>query len=176
MMKQIFIYTLIICLLAFTGLFNRLHAQNLFFLFGHAQYSAPVDKNFKENYNLGAGIEGGGGFGVNRTFLTATTGYSFFNARHGKGVGNLSYVPLKIGIRQYILPLKLVFIHADAGVAFLNSSSMGAEKRFAADIGAALNLKAFELGAAYEGFTRPGSETSGFSSWIGFKVGWRFGL
>ena len=150
-------------------------AQKLFFLFGHANYAAPVDANFKNNYGFGLGVEGGAGIGAGKTFLTATVGYTYFDARRGTGAGNLTYVPVKLGVRHYLLPGKLLFIHADAGMATIkNTSTKSASSRFSGDIGAGVKLGPIDLGVSYDGFSR--SDPSGYASWIAFKAGWRIGL
>jgi hypothetical protein len=151
------------------------HAQKLFFVFGHANYAAPLDANFKNKYGFGLGVEGGAGIGTGKTFFTGTIGYTYFDARRGTDAGNLTYVPMKFGIRQYILPGKLLFIHADLGVGVIkDKSTNSSNSRFSGDIGAGVKLGPMDLGVSYDGFSR--SDPSGYASWISFKAGWRIGL
>ena len=150
-------------------------AQKLFFLFAHGQYASPVDANFKNNYSYGLGVEGGVGIGTGKTFFMGTTGYTFFNDRSGHDAGNLTYVPLKIGVRHYLLVAKILYLQADAGVATIHNKSTGSTtSRFSGDIGAGVKLGPLEVGMSYDGFSR--SDPSGYASWISFKAGWRLGL
>jgi hypothetical protein len=165
-------------LLIVPGIFNSAKAQHLVFIFAHPVYESPLDKDFKNNYSFGLGAEGGIGIGTGRTFFVGTIGYSFFNATSAgtdKGMGNLTYVPVKIGFRHYILVGKLLFINADAGVATITDrSTHSSSSRFTADIGPGIKLGPFEAIINYDGFAR--SDPSGHASWLAFKFGWRIGL
>lgn len=151
---------------------NQSKAQSLFFLFGHAIYDKPLQTNLKDGYNYGAGVEAGAGIGKNSTFLTATLGYTKFNARTGNGAGNLSYVPFKVGLRQYVVG-KLLFLNANAGVANIKNK-IDSQSRFTADVGVGAKLLGLDLGINYDGFA--GKDPSGWASWFSFKAGFRFGL
>ncbi|THU37114.1 hypothetical protein FAM09_19375 [Niastella caeni] len=165
---------MVLAVLLVTGIFSGAHAQKLFFLFAHGQYASPVQSSFKNDYNFGLGAEGGVGIGTGKTFFTGTVGYTVFDARSGE-VGNITYVPMKVGLRRYFLPANLLFIHADAGVAHIKDKTTNSTySRFTADVGAGAKLGPFEVGVAYDGFSRSGS--SGYASWLAFKAGWRFGL
>ena len=150
-------------------------AQKLIFLFGHVVYSAPVDTYFAHNYSCGIGVEGGLGFGTNRTFLMGTIGYSNFSAYSENPYGKLSFIPVKVGIRHYLLVGKLLFLNADAGVGILKNGLYNGS-RFSADIGLGVKLGPFEVMADYDGYSNSSSETSGYSSWIGIKAGMTFGF
>lgn len=166
---------IVLALLLIPGLYNRAAAQKLFFVFAHAQYATPMQSDFKNNYNFGLGGEAGAGIGTGKTKLTGTIGYTYFDAKSG-GAGNITYIPMKLGVRRYFLPANLIFIHADAGVASIKDKTIDATySRFTADVGAGAKLGPMDVGIAYEGFSnRTGS--SGFTSWLAFKLGWRFGL
>jgi len=155
--------------------FGRLHAQKVFFLFAHGQYALPADSYFKHNYNYGLGVEGGAGIGTGRTFLVGTVGYTSFTSSSGNSYGNASYVPLKAGIRHYLFVGKILFIHADGGVAFIKNNVVNSS-RFSGDVGLGVKLGPVEVLADYDGFTRSSAENTGYSSWIGIKAGFRFGL
>jgi hypothetical protein len=170
-MKALVKFGLVTVLL--TVLHTAAKAQKLFFIFAHGQYSSPVQTSFKDNYGYGLGGEVGAAIGANKTFFTGTVGYSFFDARSGTEGGNLTIIPMKLGIRRYILPAKLIYLHADAGVA--NIKVKGSDTRtsgFTADVGAGVKLGPMELGVAYDGFNYEGS----FRSFVAFKAGWRIGL
>jgi len=162
-----------IALMLIAGFYNHAQAQKLVFLFAHGQYASPVQSGFKNDYNFGLGAEGGVGLGTGKTFFTGTVGYMVFDASKGE-VGNITYVPVKVGLRRYFLPMNLLFIHVDAGVGHIKDKTTNTNySRFTGDVGAGAKLGPFEIGVAYDGFSRDGG---GYASWIGFKGGWRFGL
>jgi hypothetical protein len=165
---------LALAFLLIAGFFSGAQAQKLFFLFAHGQYATPVQNSFKNDYNYGIGADAGVGIGTGKTKLVGTVGYMVFDAKSGE-IGNITYVPMKVGFRRYFLPANVLFIHADAGVAKINDKTTDdSYSRFTADVGAGAKLGPLDVGVAYEGFSRVGS--SGFASWVAFKVGWRFGL
>jgi opacity protein-like surface antigen len=153
---------------------SLLKAQHLVLIYAHALYDAPLDKNFKENYNSGFGVEGGAGIGWKKTFLIGTVGYTnFFHKDEAEG-GDLHYVPVKIGLRQYVF-LKNIYIHGDLGLGTIKNK-VYSDTRFSGDIGAGVKFVGFEVQLDYDGFTRKEPETSGYSSWIGIKAGFALGL
>lgn len=170
--KNIFLLLVVILSISLP---SQLNAQKLIFLFAHGQYAAPVDSYFKHNYNYGAGVEGGVGFGTGRTFLVATFGYTSFKSGSENAYGNTSFVPIKGGIRHYILVAKILFLQADAGVGIIKNDAISSS-RFSGDIGAGVTLGPFEIIVNYDGFSRTSAENTGYSSWIGIKAGMRFGL
>lgn len=174
-MKKNICITSFLTLLIVVCSIGSLHAQKVFFLFAHGLYALPADSYFKHNYNYGLGVEGGAGIGTGRTFLVATVGYTSFTSVSGNSLGNASYVPLKAGIRHYLLVGKILFLHADGGVGFIKNNVVNSS-RFSGDIGLGVKLGPVEVLADYDGFTRSSSENTGYSSWIGIKAGFRFGL
>jgi len=150
-------------------------AQRLIFFFGHVIYSAPVDTYFSHNYSSGIGVEGGLGLGTNRTFLMGTIGYSSFSAYDENPYGKLSFVPIKVGIRHYLLVGKILFVNADGGLAVVQNG-LYKGSRFSGDIGVGVKLGPFEIMADYDGYANSPSETTGYSSWIGLKAGMTLGL
>jgi hypothetical protein len=151
------------------------HGQKLIFIFAHVLYDVPVDSYFKNNYNYGAGVEGGAGIGTGRTFLVGTIGYSSFNTSSRNNSGTTSYVPIKGGIRHYLFVGKILFVNADAGVGLVKNNVINATS-FSGDLGLGVKLGPAEILAQYNGYTRSGVENSGYSSWIELKAGVRFGL
>jgi hypothetical protein len=154
---------------------GRAAAQRLFFLFAHGVYCAPVDTYFKHNYNYGGGVEAGAAFGTGRTFLLGTIGYTSFRTASGNKNGNIDFVPIKAGLRHYLLVGKLLFFQVDAGVAHVQNSLVYGS-RFTGDLGLGMRLGAFEVLAVYDGYARSGEENAGYSSWFGLKAGFRLGL
>ena len=163
-----------VAILLLTGIYNCAQAQKVFFVFAHGQYASPVQASFKNDYNFGVGAEAGGGINLGKkTFLTGTVGYTVFNAP-SKEIGNTIYIPMKLGVRKYFLPTNLLFVHADAGVANIkDKTNNSSSSRFSGDVGAGVKLGLFELGLAFDGFSR---ENAGYASWLAFKAGWHFGL
>ena len=151
---------------------NNIHAQHLVLLFGHGIYAVPEDKNSKNGYNTGLGVEAGAGIGWNKTFIAGTIGYSHFFKDSGNAAGDVSVVPFKVGLRQYVFS-KLIYIHGDLGVdKITNKISSGGH--FSGDIGAGIKFSIFELQLDYDGYTR--GDPPGFASWVDFKAGFAFGL
>jgi hypothetical protein len=165
---------MVMAMMLIAGLYSGVQAQKLFFAFAHGQYASPVQNSFKNDYNYGVGAEGGVGIGFGaKTFLTGTVGYTVFNSP-SKEVGNITYVPMKVGLRRYLLPGNLLFVHADAGIGKIKDKTDNSSySRFSADIGAGAKLGPFEIGVAYDGFAR---KDEGYATWLAFKAGWRFGL
>ncbi|WP_205511668.1 outer membrane beta-barrel protein [Longitalea arenae] len=150
------------------------NAQKLLFVFAHGQYASPVQSSFKNDYNFGLGAEAGVGIGPGKTKLVGTVGYTVFDAK-SKELGNITYVPVKVGFRRYFLPGNLLFLHADAGIGHIKDKTTNSSySRFTADVGAGAKLGPLEVGIAYDGFKRVGAD--GYASWLAFKAGWRFGL
>lgn len=159
-------------ILSAAGFFNNLQAQRLVFLFGHAVYSSPAGGSFKDNYKYGAGAEAGVGVGLlGKTFFTGTLGYTSFVHSSSNSSGNISYVPIKAGIRHYLFA-KILFIHGDLGVGIINNKNADkSSTKFSGDIGAGVKLAGLEILADYDGFAGTPS-----GSWIEIKAGFNFGL
>jgi len=160
---------------------GNLYAQHVGFVFGHALYAGPLDKNFSNNYNSGLGVEGGGGIGWNKTFLVGTIGYTNFfhkSVTDGDSSGpyasgsDLHFIPIKVGLRQYIF-MKTIYLHGDVGLGNIKSKA-ASDTRFSGDIGAGIKFMHFEVQIDYDGFTR--NNPSGYASWFGIKAGLEFGL
>lgn len=169
-MKPAFRFSMVIAVLLVSGMLTGAQAQKLFFVFAHGVYASPVQSDFKNNYSYGLGAEGGVGLGTGKTFFTGTVGYTFFNARP-EATGNLTYAPMKLGVRRYFLPGNLLFIHADGGVANIKVKGGSSYSRLTGDVGAGAKLGPLDVGVAYNAFA--GDD---HASWLEFKVGWKFGL
>lgn len=149
-------------------------AQKLFFIYAHGIYANPVDKNFKGNYSSGLGVEGGASVGWGKTFLVGTIGYTNFFDTDKNTAGNTTYVPLKLGLRQYVFS-RLIYLHGDLGIGKIKND-LHDYSGFSGDVGVGAKFAGFEVQVDYDGFTRKSPETSGYSSWIGIKAGFNIGL
>jgi hypothetical protein len=172
-MKMKCITIIVISLFLFVTTASKLQAQRKVFISGHGLYAAPVDNNFHHLYDYGLGVDGTIGVGRNKTFLTGTIGYTWFKSSGCGCTGDLSYIPLKIGVRHFVFS-KTVYLHADAGVASVSASGVSSQAAFTADGGIGVKLAHLELQADYDGYSR--SNPSGYASWIALKAGFSFGL
>lgn len=153
---------------------NTAQAQKLFFLFGHALYASPVEQSFKDGYKYGAGVEGGAGIGWKKTFITGTIGYTSFSNESGNTAGKVNLIPVKIGVRHYLLE-KLLYLHGDLGIMSVKNEMMSsAQSKFSGDVGAGIKLGLLEVQLDYDGFSR--SNPSGYNSWFALKAGFAIGL
>lgn len=152
---------------------QQVNAQRLVFLFGHLGYNIPVENTFKGNYSYGVGAEAGAGLGWNKTFIIGTVGINYFNGTENNPLGNALVYPVKLGMRQYLVE-RLLYFHIDAGVENVKYEGTSANTCFSADAGIGATLLGLELQLDIDGFNRPYS--SGNSSWIGIKAGYRIGL
>lgn len=166
-------YLVLMCLLFCVC--KNVQAQKLVFLYAHGLYANPLDKNFNNNYNSGIGVEGGAGLGWGKTFLVATIGYSSFSGSDKNTYGRVKYVPMKLGLRQYIFS-KMIYLHGDLGIGRIKNDLYNNQSRFSGDFGAGVKFAGFEVQVDYDGFTRNTPEPSGYSSWIALKAGFNLGL
>jgi len=167
--KVVFFLTILLS----SSFFNAAKAQRLVFLFGHGVYSVPAGATFKDTYNFGLGGEVGIGVGLlGKTFITGTLGFTDFVHSSSSQSGNMTYVPVKFGVRHYLLS-KLLFVHGDLGPGFFKQNKIDYKAtKFTGDLGVGLKLAAFEVSADYDGIF--GNNPSG--SWFALKAGFNFGL
>ncbi len=149
------------------------------YFFIHAIGAIPVDQSTKDRYSAAFGAEGGFGIGAKTTYFTASLGYLSCSA-DSVGVKTESYIPLKIGIRQYISAANVFFGALNIGAGFV-SNSVPTKKtpspsttRLAGDIGIGAKLKNFEVGVSFDAFEEPSPD--GTSGWVEAKLGWNFKL
>lgn len=173
-MKNRLSKTLFSLIIVFSACFcNAVKAQRLVFLFGHGVYSVPAGSNFKDAYKFGLGGEAGIGVGLlGKTFVTGTVGYTDFIHASSSESGNLTYTPIKFGIRHYLLA-RVLFIHGDLGPGFFKQSKINySATKFTGDLGVGVKLAGLEVSADYDGIF--GNNPSG--SWFALKAGFNFGL
>ncbi len=157
-------------------------AQQNVFIFVHGKYLGALDESSKNRYSSGVGGDVGAAIGNGSTYFTGTVGYTHFSAKTStiySAAGDLSYIPIKIGVRQNLpFLMNIVYLHADGGLGFVsNQNSVPgldslSKSRLAFDIGAGVKLGNADLGLVWDNFkeVKPG----GWSSWLGVKLGWRF--
>jgi len=118
--------------------------------FGNFTYANPQG-DFAKSVNGGTGFEVGGGIGLGKNLLYASTGYisyPFTNTSYKYKV-----VPFKVGIRHYLL-LGL-FVNGAVGIASQSYDAPGANggSSFLYEVGAGFKfLGVVEIGAAYTGY------------------------
>lgn len=153
---------------------TSLHAQLTkpgFILGAGVVYSNPKG-NFSNEFSRGLGAEIRGGIGLGKTYLVASTGYSYFFGTNDND--NLPVRPFKIGLRRYILGKK-IFINTDIGRATIKDKIKGTnEVHNLRGFGAGAHLFGLEAAINYEGWDNAGS--NGFSNSLQYKVGWNFKL
>lgn len=169
------------------GLINTAFSLSLFFLtanIAHAQVQKPgitvggyaiyakPQGGFNDAYSFGGGGEVFGGAGLGKTFIIATAGFSAFKATSGIHSGNVTYLPVKIGLKQYIFR-KLLFINADVGRAIVKNKNFN-ESRFTRGIGFGAKLLGLEAALYYDGWKNV--HASGFSNSVNIKAGWSISL
>ena len=171
-MKSILNITLLIfCMNLITIKIKAQHAG----IFIHAIYAAPAGGTSNDFYNSGGGAEGGILAGKKSTRFAGSVGYSRFFAEDNTNIyGDKTYVPVKVGVRQY-LPLNFFFLQADAGISFVSQQhSDDSETPFTYDFQAGVKLTAFEALIGWDTFHA--NNLSGWSSWFTVKAGINLGF
>lgn len=138
---------------------------------GYLIYARPKG-DFAKTYNFGAGGELFGGVGVGQTYIIATAGLSKFKAATNNHSGEITYTPVKIGVRQFILG-KILFINADLGTATVKNKVFN-ETRFTRGFGFGAKLFGLQAALYYDGWKN--INASGFSNSINIKAGWGISL
>ncbi|MBN8835832.1 MAG: hypothetical protein J0I09_01095 [Sphingobacteriia bacterium] len=128
-------------------------------IFGNGTYASPSG-NFANLYDTGLGFEIGGGLGLGRNLLYASTGYISYHSISSNTAGKMNVAPVKIGLRHYILGG--LFVNGAVGTAvqnFDNASNNGSS--FLYEVGAGFKvLGLIELGAAYQGYKLSGTSVN----------------
>ena len=146
-------------------------------IYVHALYATAIDQSSQLYYNGGAGAVAGILVGEKLTRFCGSIGYDHFFADNSTDhAGDESYVPVKIGVRQYIpLTMHFLFIQANAGIGFVSNNIMGnSYSPFAFDFGGGVKLGPFEAAVVWDTFHEKVPE--GISSWITFQAGINIGL
>lgn len=119
--------------------------------FGNFTYSLPQGSfgTLYKTYGNGNGFEIGGGIGFGKNILYASTGYLSYGS---KAAGNYNVIPVKIGLRRYLL--MGLFLNGAVGFTSQSYSYNSATKSsFLYEVGAGLKiLHIIEIGGAYSGW------------------------
>ncbi len=139
-------------------------------IYGHALYAIPLDGSSKEFYNGGVGVVGGILAGRKTTMFNGSIGYSHFFADKANTFGDETYVPVKVGVRQYIpLTLHFLYAQADMGMGFITHKNGDNYSPFAFDFGAGVKFAAFEAALIWDNYHK--KNPSGMSSWLTVQAG-----
>lgn len=145
-------------------------------IYAHALYATPLDNSSESLYNGGVGAVGGVLLGKKNTRFNTSVGYSHFFSDHVNPLGDETYIPFKIGIRQYIpFSLHFLFVQGDLGAGYVsNKNTDGSDSRFAFDFGAGVKFTGVEAALIWDNFHE--KDPSGMSSWLTIQAGFNFGF
>ncbi len=146
-------------------------------LYVHGLYASTANNNSIDRYKFGLGANAGLTLGSKNTRAVFSLGYTNLFTKHDSpehASGDETYIPVKIGLRQYLpLTLHTFFLQGDLGAGFTSyKNSDNTYKGFAADIGVGAHFSALEAAIMYDGFHQP----YGWSSWITFQLGFNIGI
>ena len=145
-------------------------------IYVHALYASPIDQSSKLYFNDGFGGVAGFLVGEKTTRFNAFIGYSSFFATGNNTSGNETYVPVKVGIRQYIpLTRHFLFLQGNAGLGFVSNGHDNTNYTpFAFDIGGGVKIAGFEGALVWDNFAE--KNPSGWSSWVTIQAGFNLGF
>lgn len=176
-MKSKIVAAAITCILSLSTLNSQAQLPHLSF-YVHGLYATALDNSSQNRYKGGLGAVGGVTLGTKNSRAVASVGYTNFFAKHDSPdqLGNETYIPVKIGLRQYLpLTLHTFFLQGNLGVGFVGrENSSNTDSRFAADIGAGAHFGAVEAALVWDSFKEP--KPYGWSSWLTFQLGFNLGL
>lgn len=143
-------------------------------VFGNLAYADPAGSGLGANYRAGVAGEFGGGLGLGKTIFTGSIGYQLFSSRSGVAAGNLRIVPVKIGVRRYLVGS--IFLQAHGGVATQSYAHSGTKgSSFVYELGGGLKiLKLLEVQLTTNSWKQPAS-TARSNAWF-LKAGWSLRL
>lgn len=132
---------------------------------GNLQYAKPSG-DFRNTHNYGLGAEAFAGVGLGKTFLVGTIGISSFHSTVNE-VGNITYIPMKLGVRQFLFG-RTLFVNADLGSGKVKVNG-NSDKRFLVGFGAGARFLGVEAQVYFDGWKNQNS--TAFSNSMLFKVG-----
>ena len=107
------IICLFITILAIIFVVNAQAPKTL--VYGNFTIATPQGTDFSKAYNGGNGIEIAGGIGIGKTLLIGSTGYIQYQAQSVNTLGDLKVIPIKVGIRRYLVGK--LFVNGQVGAA-----------------------------------------------------------
>ncbi len=123
-------------------------------VYGNFTIAVPQGDDFTKAYGQGAGGEIGGGIGFGKTMLIGSLGYINYAAANANVniLGDLKVIPIKVGIRRYLVGK--LFVNGQIGAAvesYTKSSATGT--KFLYEVGAGVKIiHLIEVGLAYTGY------------------------
>ena len=144
-------------------------------IYGNFTIATPQGEDFTKGYNAGNGIEIGGGIGIGKTLLIASTGYVQYQAQTSNTLGDLKLIPIKVGVRRYLVGKLFVNGQVGAAIESYKNSNASATK-FLYEVGAGVKiLHLVEVGVGYTGYQSAVTPTINYNSLL-FKVGFSIKL
>ncbi|MEO7309674.1 MAG: hypothetical protein ABIX01_04705 [Chitinophagaceae bacterium] len=123
---------------------------------------------FDQTYYSGAGIDGIMHFKWLKkgAEVQAITGYERFKPKRGNIFGNISTIPLKMGLLQMIS--KQFYLYGRTGVMFVKDNKTSYSTRFSTDAGLGFAFRKFAADIGFHGWTRRngGGFTNYFSAGV----------
>lgn len=145
-------------------------------IFGNLAYADPTGtgSGLDANYRAGVAGEFGGGLGLGKTIFTGSIGYQLFNSRPGVAAGNLRIVPVKVGVRRYLVGS--IFLQAHGGIATQSYAQSGAKgSSFVYELGGGLKiLRLLEVQLTTNRWKQPAAFNRS-NAWF-LKAGWSLRL
>jgi hypothetical protein len=169
--RKISLFLFLLVLVAVKGDIQAQVIKPSFTLGFGAAFAQPMD-HLKEGFKYGVGGDVYGGVGWGKTYLVATAGYRAFLEDVQFDAKALSYVPVKLGIRQYVFSRRL-YIQGNAGMASVGYRNE-TETAFTYDIGGGIRLAGFEIAAFFDAF-KPKNATV-YSTSVNGRIGYSFSL
>jgi hypothetical protein len=170
-MRKIHNLCLLVFLLVIGGV-NYINAQApKALVYGNFTAASPQGTDFTKNFANGSGFEIGGGFGIGKTMIIGSAGYTnYLAATSTTTYGDLSVIPIKVGVRRYLVGK--LFVNGQIGTAIESYSKGGASgSKFLYEVGAGVKIiHLIEVGAAYTSYQSAVTPTINYNSLL-FKVG-----
>ena len=119
------------------------------------------------------GVDAEAGIGLGKTLLTGSIGYLNFSAQD-KTIGNLSFIPIEVGVRRYFLLGLFADAKAGVGVQSLPSSAttipIDNSSNFMYEVGAGFKILSIEAVINFES-SKNGSDNT-WNNNVLFKLGY----
>ena len=143
-------------------------------VYGNLAYASPSGNTLSTNYRAGIAGEFGAGLGLGKTIFTGSIGYQLFSSRQGVAAGNLRIVPVKIGVRRYLVGS--IFLQAHGGIAAQSYAHSGVNgSSFVYELGGGLKLlKLLEIQLTTNSWKQP-TASDRSNAWM-LKAGWSLRL